>query len=514
MINTLPKSLIEAVTRVITPDTHIDVDGNLKHRFNSEGRPIHHTDDGIKNFHRWFGDSKAVDEHGRPHVLYHGTAKDFSEFDTSGGSGKSFGTGAFFTSSKHVANTYSTTGDNTNVMPVYLKIHDPVVVEANGKNWARLNNKTKIHLPKTTVPDQDEHLLASLEDREPNKDAMVTLKKKSTNLGKVFSGELPYDDDFTSTDDVSRWAKKTGYGSVVFKSVRDHGPSGKYSTEQAKDPHDVYVAFHPHQVKSAIGNKGDFSNEKQAIHESVDLANPAIIGRVKDAHDSGRYDLTHTKEDTPYGETHKFYAHAKKPANAVDFSPRQGRPEVAWHDPEISTLHTPNPEDMYSRQHPVLKPDSGYHMNVQDEQKEGVIYRGMSQEEFDNVKKTGQIQSHGQYNLEGQEGLTYYSKDPSQAQSYAHSFAPVHVKATGQHKAYVVAVKDPGTDVKIKGTGENEVGIPHPISTKDILHVHEGRAYAGHPGQYDVHKGWSGYEEGSSVGPTVHVGWKKVGFPV
>ncbi len=75
MIHTLPKSLIEAAKKIITESSHpmIDVDGEMKHRHNSEGQPIHHTDEGIKNFHRWFGDSDSVDEHGRPKVLYHGT---------------------------------------------------------------------------------------------------------------------------------------------------------------------------------------------------------------------------------------------------------------------------------------------------------------------------------------------------------------------------------------------------------------------------------------------------------
>jgi len=54
-------------------DTHIDVDGEFKHRYNSEGKLIHHTDDGIRNFHKWFKNSSFTDEHGRPLVMYHGS---------------------------------------------------------------------------------------------------------------------------------------------------------------------------------------------------------------------------------------------------------------------------------------------------------------------------------------------------------------------------------------------------------------------------------------------------------
>lgn len=78
MINTLPKSLIEAARIILTESLGhpmIDVDGVMKHRHNSEGKLIHPHDEGIHNFHKWFGDSKAVDDKGRPQVLYHGTYK-------------------------------------------------------------------------------------------------------------------------------------------------------------------------------------------------------------------------------------------------------------------------------------------------------------------------------------------------------------------------------------------------------------------------------------------------------
>lgn len=89
MINSLPHSLIESAKKVLEesntpklkniadvktnfPDTHIDVDGELKHRYNSEGNLIHHTDEGIKKFHKWFKNSTFTDHKGRPLVMYHG----------------------------------------------------------------------------------------------------------------------------------------------------------------------------------------------------------------------------------------------------------------------------------------------------------------------------------------------------------------------------------------------------------------------------------------------------------
>ena len=62
-------------------DSTINVNGVERSRTNSLGKPIHATDEGIINFHKWFGDSKAVDESGRPLVLYHGSPHEFSEFN-------------------------------------------------------------------------------------------------------------------------------------------------------------------------------------------------------------------------------------------------------------------------------------------------------------------------------------------------------------------------------------------------------------------------------------------------
>ena len=58
----------------------IEVDGVQRPTTNSEGRSIHPTEEGVRNFWRWFGDSKVVDDQGRPLVVYHGTNESFNKF--------------------------------------------------------------------------------------------------------------------------------------------------------------------------------------------------------------------------------------------------------------------------------------------------------------------------------------------------------------------------------------------------------------------------------------------------
>lgn len=119
-------------------ESRITVDGIERPAENSEGRPIHPTEEGIRNFWRWFGDSKVVDGQGRPLVMYHGTSTDvdFNKFKV----GKR---GAWFTSNQEVASEYATDNDSqghkynpdtrrfeavntsSRVMPAYLKIESP-----------------------------------------------------------------------------------------------------------------------------------------------------------------------------------------------------------------------------------------------------------------------------------------------------------------------------------------------------------------------------------------------------
>ena len=58
----------------------IDIDGVQRSTKDSTGRRLGRTEEEVRNFWAWFGDSKVVDADGKPLVVYHGTAGDFNEF--------------------------------------------------------------------------------------------------------------------------------------------------------------------------------------------------------------------------------------------------------------------------------------------------------------------------------------------------------------------------------------------------------------------------------------------------
>lgn len=84
-----------------------------------------------KYFKKWFGDSKVVDESGKPLVVYHGTESDeaFSIFETNSPDGTP---AIYFSNNKKVANSYSV---NLPIFEVYLKMENPLEIDAQGKEY-------------------------------------------------------------------------------------------------------------------------------------------------------------------------------------------------------------------------------------------------------------------------------------------------------------------------------------------------------------------------------------------
>jgi hypothetical protein len=104
-------------------------------------------------FKDWFGDSKVVDEKGKPKVLYHGTHADFTAFDKSkvGTKNMDYGEAFYFTDDPAVASDYASLHDpsavankeiskGANVMPIYLKMDSPLTLNYHGSDEANLKH--------------------------------------------------------------------------------------------------------------------------------------------------------------------------------------------------------------------------------------------------------------------------------------------------------------------------------------------------------------------------------------
>lgn len=111
----------------IIPDMII-VDGVKRHTKNSNGELIGDTELKIRNFYRWFGESKMVDSSGKPLVVYHGTSAIFNTFKLST-FGTKMGDGIYFTSFKSDAIKYSKRVGGGRVIAVYLKCEKLAEIE-------------------------------------------------------------------------------------------------------------------------------------------------------------------------------------------------------------------------------------------------------------------------------------------------------------------------------------------------------------------------------------------------
>jgi hypothetical protein len=213
-----------------------------KQTHNSLGQPIHHTQEGIDNFHKWHGKSMVRDMDGRPKVVYHGTTSDFSEFKRVDG-GNMWGHGHYFTDDAHDAHKYATGAEgghnrmvpsgnaSANIMPAYLNIKKPFYMDSH----VELSSLKKIG---KVIGQPDLH--KNFDRSSKNRDVHQYLTHNADPIHGTAQQILA----------------KAGHDGLVGKnSIAGNGT--------------IYMAFHPHQVKSALGNSGKFSTKTPSLTESI-----------------------------------------------------------------------------------------------------------------------------------------------------------------------------------------------------------------------------------------------------
>jgi len=231
-------------------------------------------------FKKWFGKSKAVDAAGKPLVVYHGSpdARFVNEdgiFATLKDRMLKFGNtpeskrnaddtrAFFFTTSKAVASSYaddSRAFDYQNadagVIETYVAVKNPLEFDAEGAHW-----------------------------REAQKQI--------------------------SKDDFIKKAKDQGHDGVVIRNVRDSYDS----MTKGRDPvSDVWVAFKPTQIKSAIGNNGNF-----------DGTNPNILNQS-------------AQTNGPFGPVSTAFQHDAQGAVAHLMDAKTGEAIGALHHPDLGDI--------------------------------------------------------------------------------------------------------------------------------------------------------------------------------
>jgi hypothetical protein len=190
----------------------IIVDGQPRPTTNNLGKPIHSTEEGVRNFWKWFGDSKVVDESGRPLVVYHGTTN-YDEFNKFRRGSKGYvGGGIYFSSIIDNAKSYARKyGSQGHLYEEYLSIQNPLVV-------------------KGSIGADD--LLKQLYGTE--------------SIYKNRSNKQSFDTMIVKRSDINKLQDK-GYDGIIWTTA------------------DEYISWEPTQIKSATENNGEFDENNSDI---------------------------------------------------------------------------------------------------------------------------------------------------------------------------------------------------------------------------------------------------------
>jgi hypothetical protein len=245
----------------------ITVDGVARPTVNSEGLPIHSTEEGVRNFWRWFGDSTVVDEQGRPLVMYHGTLEDFNVFQLESDKRRAYGFNrfGFWFDQSPATPSYFAGSTGGNVMPTYLAIKKPLILKSEPlftedrkalNRAARLGNFGEFN-----------KLFRNLDRVDAWDVLMRAAGIQFTPDGKV---DWKQHNEKEIEDRVAEFVnnlKDEGYDGIrLDDTLVDAG--SRYGQPRGDIETNWVIAFEPGQIKSAIGNRGEFSQGDVAIEAS------------------------------------------------------------------------------------------------------------------------------------------------------------------------------------------------------------------------------------------------------
>lgn len=254
----------------------IEVNGVERTVYNSNGDRIAQSEPALRNFYKWFGDSKVVDEQGRPLVVYHGSdVSGIEVFDSQANQTKQRQIGAdrgyFFTDSKKVAERFRTETQRKAETQYYMEntVREPVDetrYDAQGRPVGT------VHYVKTTPAPYKNFGLYG-----------VYLKAENIN---EFNGEeigTGVERDFALAS-----AKANEKDGVII-----------YNADTGAGIANEYIVFEPNQIKS-VNNRGTFSPNIGNIYfqtayagSRVDYDRPSLeaigSGEGNQAHGWGLY---------------------------------------------------------------------------------------------------------------------------------------------------------------------------------------------------------------------------------
>lgn len=247
----------------------IEIDGVERSTVNSEGQQLAATEEGVRNFWAWFGDSKVVDADGRPLVVYHGSDTTFEAFtvESIGKNATALGYGFYFAEREDVAKAYE--GEGGGVTAVYLAASNPVDEAApiSNADAVRLVQKA-VELEVAKYPDE----IADYRDSFMSN--VVDTYSTSENVAVREVAQLLANND-TMADALAELANIMGGKELALAAASDGiGVDGIHVPDFQEGDGQVWVIFDPAQIKS-VNNTGSFDpNDARILYQSAFHGSP------------------------------------------------------------------------------------------------------------------------------------------------------------------------------------------------------------------------------------------------
>lgn len=283
--------IAEAYLSNVVNNPMININGESRHRYDSAGHLIHPTEEGIKNFYSWGGKNLVTHpETGKPLRLYHGTQskEQISSFVPGGKedsyrSGDAYGVATYTTTDPHESAHYA--GEHGSVYPMYIRgnflnISADYLPKDHSDTLTKYANENMLDSDKGLFPMTRK--TASFSDPKEASEFFENKQKDYAVFGNGFSRNEPVVDKDDTTDNFlihyvdynAPISIKTGSDAhkllnvVGYDSVKHMGFDGLLMKREGGQY--WAVSHNPEfNIKSAIGNSGQFSNIKKNIHEGV-----------------------------------------------------------------------------------------------------------------------------------------------------------------------------------------------------------------------------------------------------
>lgn len=232
---------------------------------------------GTPEFKQWFGGSKVVDENGKPKVMYHQTANDFTMFNAKGdGAGRTDSETPHGIFIKPTNQDIGIAGEKQ--MALYANIKNPLVAKNRDElsNWYKRNINGYKDID-ARIKANDEYYQKIYDEAEAEGDTWYDEHYDDLVAGKISDEEAEKFINGKTDKILAEWKEKDDALRIEAKDLLDRyfaksnydGVHLLYDGSRKGVDVETWIAFDSTQIKSATDNVGTFDSSNPDIRYAL-----------------------------------------------------------------------------------------------------------------------------------------------------------------------------------------------------------------------------------------------------